>query len=123
MSCASHLCLHQSVDDGLQALVSVARQHSLKVLRAVLQGFGHRHVQIIVRLLCCQILCEHRASDEKRFPQLKLHKLVLQRFTTVCFIYVNIYVVTNLYSDSHRFTVDKYAVLHIIVLQMLDQKY
>ena len=52
----AHLGLHQPVDDGLQRLGAVAGQHALKVLRAVLQGLGHRHVQVVVVLLRCQVL-------------------------------------------------------------------
>lgn len=55
----SDLGLHQSVDDGLQGLVPIAGQHPFKVLRAVLQGFGDCHIQVVVRLLCCQVLCLH----------------------------------------------------------------
>ena len=52
----SHLSLYQSVDNGLQRLMPVAGQYSLKVLRAVLQGFGHCHIQVVVCFFCCQIL-------------------------------------------------------------------
>lgn len=52
----SHLGLHEPVDDGLECLVPIAGQHPLKVLRAVLQGFSHRHIQVVVRLLCGQVL-------------------------------------------------------------------
>lgn len=56
-----HLGLHEPVDDGLQGLVPVARQHPFKVLRAMLQGLGHRHVQVVVRLLGRQVLRERKA--------------------------------------------------------------
>lgn len=60
----SDLGLHQPVDDGLQRLMPVASQNPLEVLRAMLQGFSHRHVQVIVRLLRRQVLREQRPSGQ-----------------------------------------------------------
>lgn len=57
-----HLGLHQSVDDGLQGFVPVARQHPFKVLRAMLQSLGDRHIQVVVRLLGRQVLSEGKSS-------------------------------------------------------------
>lgn len=67
----SDLSLHQPVDDGLQRLVPVAGQNPLEVLRAVLQGFGHRHVQVVVGLLRRQVL---RGTTTVRFNAHPAHQ-------------------------------------------------
>jgi len=72
MTSASHLSLHQSVDNGLQGLMPVAGQHSLKVLRAVLQCFGHCNIQVVVVLLCCQVLCKDKPSMYNVSPAIVL---------------------------------------------------
>lgn len=60
----SDLGLHQPVDDGLQRLVPVAGQNPLEVLRAMLQGFSHRHIQVVVRLFRRQVLREQQPLDQ-----------------------------------------------------------
>lgn len=62
VSSAPHLGFYQSGDDGFKGLMSVAGQDSLKVLRAMLQRLGHSHVQVVVCLLCSQILLEGKLS-------------------------------------------------------------
>lgn len=53
---ASYLRFHQSIDDGLQRLVEIALENTLKVVGPVLQSFRHRHIEVVVGLFCRQIL-------------------------------------------------------------------
>lgn len=57
----SYLSLNQTVDDGFQRLVLVTLEDTLKVVGAVLQRPCHRHIQVVVGLLSCQVLGQGQA--------------------------------------------------------------
>lgn len=56
-----YLGLDQAVDDGFQRLVLVTLEDALEVVGAVLQRPRHRHIQVVVGLLSCQVLGQGQA--------------------------------------------------------------
>lgn len=52
----AYLGLHDPVHDGIQCLQLVALHDSFKVLGPMSERLGHRQVQVVVGLLCRQVL-------------------------------------------------------------------
>lgn len=61
----SHFCFDYSVHNGLHRFHFVALNDSFKVLRAMFQGLRHADVQVIVRLLCSQVLQQREKESEQ----------------------------------------------------------
>ena len=51
--------LHDAVHNDLQCFQFVALHDPFKVLGSVSESLGDRHVQVVVGLLCCQVLFTH----------------------------------------------------------------
>lgn len=88
-----YLCLDNAVDDGVQGLVGVALDHALHVTRASADGLLHAHVQVVVRLLSCQVLPQEEREGE-RHTSVKLGTPMTGRCLTVD--------AAMMYSQSHQ---------------------
>ena len=115
----THLGLDYPVHDGFHCFQSVALHHALKVLGAVSEGLGHRHVQVVVGLLCCQVL--DADTQTHRHTHANMHAHTHRRTHANMHAHTHTQAHTHTHTHTHIFQVIQDKQIHNSAVSMIHK--